>query len=108
MIKINAVKITKTLSLRYKKGMKLKYSVFICMVLILAACKEQPSKSTIVLTSSIKNIKYVVNGNRSDWRISPDIKPDVLKVECSKETNSVGFLTDHDSAFFFSKIARHN
>lgn len=50
--------------------------------------------------SSKKNIKVLVNGKVTDWSISPEIRPDRLKVYCFKEKNQVVFQTNIDTAYF--------
>ncbi len=80
--------------------MKFKLSLFFGLAILIVACKVQAPKRTIILKSGLKDIKYSINGKRSDWHISPELKPDVLKVECLRDSNAVGFKTDVDSIFF--------
>jgi hypothetical protein len=52
------------------------------------------------LQSTKKKIAVYKNECKTDWWISPEMKPDRLKMYCEKETNSVRFITDIDSATF--------
>jgi hypothetical protein len=52
------------------------------------------------ILSNKKSINVFVNGQLTDWSISPEVNPDKLEVYCSKEKNEVKFQTDIDSAFF--------
>lgn len=53
-----------------------------------------------ILKSNKKNIHYYINDKKSDWSISPEIKPDRLKIYCNKEQVLVKFLSDIDSIQF--------
>jgi Domain of unknown function (DUF4932) len=44
--------------------------------------------------SNTKSIKIVVNGDTNSWGLSPDARPDILEVECTKPKNKVIFITD--------------
>lgn len=54
-----------------------------------------------VIHSNTKKIVYKIDGLINDWRIAPEVNPDVLKVYCEKENNSVFFKTDIDSVEYF-------
>lgn len=56
-----------------------------------------------IIQSNKKPIKVLINGQSTDWRISPEEKPDRLKVYCFKENNEVIFQTDIDTAIFSVK-----
>ena len=48
----------------------------------------------------MKNLEVLINGKSREWRLSPEIKPDRLKVYCSRENNEIVFQTDIDTALF--------
>jgi len=52
------------------------------------------------INSSTDYIRYVINGNERGWRITPSVKPDVLKFECLQKDNIVSFITDVDTISF--------
>ncbi|MDP2238403.1 MAG: S41 family peptidase [Bacteroidales bacterium] len=58
-------------------------------------------KKTEIINSTKSNIRVYVNGKQTDWRITPEIKPDRLKVYCANERNEVVFQTDTDTISFF-------
>lgn len=53
-----------------------------------------------IIQSNKKSIIVFINGQITDWTISPEVNPDRLEVFCSKENNEVKFQTDIDSAIF--------
>jgi hypothetical protein len=63
------------------------------------SCKQEH----VILHSNKIPIKVLINGKSTDWRISPEVKPDRLEVYCSKDVNEVRFLTGIDSALFSVK-----
>lgn len=71
------------------------------LLLILSACASTENQK--IIHSNKKPIKVLINGQSTDWRISPEEKPDRLKVYCSKENNEVIFQTDIDTAVFSIK-----
>ena len=72
-----------------------KFLLLLSVIAALSCSHEQK-----VIKSNKKNIKVLVNGNQTDWGISPEINPDRLKVYCSKDKNEVIFQTDTDTARF--------
>ena len=57
-------------------------------------------KQLSIIHSNVETITYSINGDRHPtWKISPEMSPDVLKVECGNEGSKVGFITDVDSIF---------
>lgn len=67
------------------------------LVVILIFSSTQAQK---IILSNKKSIKVLINGQLTDWTISPEVNPDRLQVYCSKENNEVKFQTDMDSAVF--------
>jgi hypothetical protein len=53
-----------------------------------------------IIQSNKKSINVLINGQSTDWRISPEVNPDILQVYCSKENNEVIFQTDIDTSIF--------
>ena len=70
------------------------------LLLLLVISTLSCSHEQKVIKSNKKDINVLVNGNQTDWGISPEINPDRLKVYCSKEKNEVIFQTDTDTAKF--------
>jgi len=55
-------------------------------------------KNTITLNSTIENIQYKINGKLiPNWKISPNLKPDRLKVKCLEKGSLVKFISDVDT-----------
>ena len=75
---------------------------FIIPLILLFSCAENQNDE---IFSTKKNINILVNGKQTDWRISPEIKPDQLKVYCSNEENEVILQTDTDTVAF---VVSHN
>ena len=71
--------------------------IFLLAVLFLAFSGIHAQK---IIRSNVKSINVFVNKNKIDWRITPEVKPDQLKVYCSKEKNEVIFQTDIDTIAF--------
>jgi len=65
--------------------------------LLILSCKQE--KETLsTLNSTVENIKYEINGKLfSNWKISPNLKPDRLKVECGEKGSTVKFFSDIDT-----------
>ncbi|MDX5444415.1 MAG: DUF4932 domain-containing protein [Hymenobacteraceae bacterium] len=68
----------------------------------ISACfAQQKTKSIPEISSKQEMLNYRIGGElRTGWRISPDLKPDRLKVECKTKNVPVTFLTDSDSLSF--------
>lgn len=71
--------------------------ILFCILVLTDFCYSQKS---IVLKSNKKSIHYYINAKKSDWSISPEIKPDRLKIYCNKKQVLVKFLSDIDSIQF--------
>lgn len=58
------------------------------------------------IKSNVESISYVLNGTdrHPDWKISPNLKPDRLEVECKQKKTKVSFVTDVDSIEFNIKV----
>lgn len=69
---------------------------FLLAVIISFSCVQGQR----VLRSNKTKIPVFVNGRKIDWIISPETKPDRLRVYCSKPENAVKFRTDVDSVDF--------
>ncbi len=69
--------------------------LLLALIAIFSSTKAQKT-----IHSNKKSIKVFMNGQSTDWMISPEANPDRLEVYCSKEKNVVKFQTDIDSAFF--------
>lgn len=67
-----------------------------------SACYAQKVKELPILKSNVETITYVLNGtNRHPgWKISPNLKPDRLSVECKQKVTKIAFVTDLDSISF--------
>lgn len=74
-----------------------KYTLGLLASMLLFACSTQPKKENIFLNSAIKDIHYVLNGETRSWTISPELKPDVLTIECMNDETKLVFETDKDS-----------
>jgi hypothetical protein len=73
------------------------------LLLFVLVCIFSDSQAQKIIRSNKKVISILVNGNPSDWTISPDINPDKVEVYCRKEINEVIFQTDIDKAVFSVK-----
>ncbi|MGF1587407.1 MAG: hypothetical protein ACFCUM_18975 [Bacteroidales bacterium] len=71
--------------------------LFIIPFILLYSCTENQIES---INSTKKDIKVLINGSQTDWRISPEINPDRLKVYCINGKNEVVFQTDTDTISF--------
>lgn len=71
--------------------------LFIIPLILLFSCAE---KKIETINSTKKGIKVLINGKQSDWRISPEVNPDRLKVYCTNDVNEVVFQTDIDTVSF--------
>jgi carboxyl-terminal processing protease len=71
---------------------------FIIPLILLFSCVE---KQNDTFYSTKKSINILVNGNQTDWRISPEVNPDQFLVYCTKEKNEVIFQTDIDTVSFY-------
>lgn len=70
------------------------------LLLVVAILFFSYSQAQTIVYSNKRTIDVFVNGQQSDWIISPDVNPDRLKVFCLKEINEVVFQTDVDTAVF--------
>ncbi|HHH52353.1 MAG TPA: hypothetical protein ENK91_01730, partial [Bacteroidetes bacterium] len=50
-----------------------------------------------ILNSNKKQITYLINGKEKGWTIAPEVNPDILRIYCGQNYNSVTFKTDIDS-----------
>jgi len=75
----------------------MKYLLFSIILISLWGCGQ---KQQSIVHSNKKSIKVSINGSLTDWRISPEVNPDRLKVYCSNEKNEVIFRTDIDTVLF--------
>ena len=95
--------------------MKNKYTNFIILVVIVCTCllqadsySQQSVKKIPVIAASNEVAYFTVteNGkiiqNSQNWRISPQLKPDVFEAKVSKQA-TVKFATDKDSISFLVK-----
>ena len=71
--------------------------IFLIPLIVLFSCNE---KKQTIFHSNIKSIQVSINGKQTDWRISPEVNPDRLKVYCINEKNEVIFQTDTDTVPF--------
>ena len=81
--------------------MKLIFSLIVLSLLIYS-CKQNKQELT-TLISNKKEVKYEINGKQisnSNWKISPDLKPDRLKVECGNNGTVIKFISDIDTIEF--------
>lgn len=69
---------------------------FLLLIITSISCSQQQK----IIKSNKESIDIYINGQLTDWTISPDVNPDRLEVYCSKENNKVKILTDIDSAVF--------
>jgi hypothetical protein len=63
---------------------------------LIASCQSSKEKDTDtlkIIKSTSPQIHYTINGYQRGWRILPNVNPDILKFECSKQTNHVSFVT---------------
>ena len=74
----------------------MKQILLLLVVIITFSCTQNRK----IVHSNQKAIKVLINGQSTDWRISPEENPDRLKVYCSKKINEVIFQTDIDTAIF--------
>ena len=79
---------------------------FAALALTFFACSHKNTQQTLILQSSKQDIRVRIQGQMTDWHISPELKPDVLKVECIRDRNKVVFITDKDSVSFH--VALHD
>ncbi len=68
------------------------------LLIVLLSCSIIHAQKVVHSTRS--NIKVILNGKTIDWRISPEVNPDRLKVYCSREKNVVVFQSYIDSCTF--------
>lgn len=60
----------------------------------LFSCTDKQVES---ISSTTTEVIVLINGKQTDWRISPEVYPDRLKVYCVYEENEVVFQTDTDT-----------
>ncbi|WP_082893805.1 DUF4932 domain-containing protein [Rufibacter ruber] len=79
-----------------------KSALGLVLTLGLVTGHAQKKKELPVLHSNVETITYVLNNTDRNpgWRISPDLKPDRLEVECKQKVMKVAFVTDVDSVSF--------
>lgn len=83
--------------------MKTVLKVFIASILF-CSCDNSEKNSLSIIKSNTETIKYSIDGKYyPNWKISPELKPDRLNVECGEKSVKVGFITDVDSIFFSIK-----
>ncbi|WP_438994337.1 hypothetical protein [Pseudemcibacter sp.] len=85
--------------------MKLIFSnviVFLCSIAYGYAQSEvKISRSTLSIPSSTYDIKIKIDEMQRDWRISPNVSPDTLMVECKNDQfTNVVFITDKKKQLF--------
>jgi len=71
--------------------------LFIIPLILLFSCAERQIQT---INSTKKGINVLINGKQTDWRISPKVNPDRLKVYCINDINKVVFQTDIDTVSF--------
>jgi len=71
--------------------------IFIVTIISLFGCNEKINET---INSNKKGIKILINGKQTEWRISPEVNPDRLKVYCENDINEVVFQTDIDTVHF--------
>ncbi|MFD2248374.1 DUF4932 domain-containing protein [Pontibacter ruber] len=83
-----------------------KYALTLLLVSGTTASYAQNVKELPSIRSNKESITYTVNNTekRSDWKISPEQKPDRLEVECKQKVTRVAFITDVDSIAFNVKV----
>lgn len=86
-------------------SMKLIFSnviVFLCSIAYGYAQSEvKISRSTLSIPSSTYDIKIKIDEMQRDWRISPNVSPDTLMVECKNDQfTNVVFITDKKKQLF--------
>ena len=74
----------------------MKQILLVLTVIFAVSCSHRQK----AIHSNKKQISVFINGDLIEWTISPELKPDRLKIYCSKEKNEVKFRTDIDSAMF--------
>jgi len=72
--------------------MKNKYIFLILAILPSFAFTQNP-----ILNSNKKRIEFSINGKKNGWLIAPEVNPDILRIYCGHNNNSVIFKTDIDS-----------
>lgn len=61
----------------------------------------QPSNSSLKITSSTYDLKIKIDGVQRGWRVSPNVSPDTLLVECKNDQfTNVVFMTDKNEHSF--------
>lgn len=69
-------------------------------------CFAQIAQKLPSIKSNAENITYAVNDTeiRSSWKVSPELQPDRLQVECKQKKTKVAFVSDVDSVAFNVKV----
>lgn len=81
--------------------MKKEIVLTVLSVVLSFSCFAQHTRELPAIKSNTETIQYKVNGEtHAGWRISPQLKPDRLAVECKTGSTSVSFVTDVDSVTF--------
>ncbi|HCY74417.1 MAG TPA: hypothetical protein DHV28_00715 [Ignavibacteriales bacterium] len=75
----------------------MKYFIFFPVIIGFLGCNQ--NHQNIIHTNN-RNVTVSINGNQTDWIVSPETKPDRLEVYCSNEKNIVVFQTDLDTFLF--------
>ncbi|MCX2739493.1 DUF4932 domain-containing protein [Pontibacter anaerobius] len=78
----------------------------VVLALGFTTCFAQKPQELPSIKSNAENITYAVNDTekRSSWKISPELKPDRLQVECKQKKTKVAFVSDVDSITFNVKV----
>jgi carboxyl-terminal processing protease len=76
----------------------MKNLLLIIPLILILGCTRNKNET---LHSTKRNIKVLINGKQTDWRISPEVNPDQLKVYCETTENEVIFQTNIDTALFY-------
>ncbi|MCK4358723.1 MAG: DUF4932 domain-containing protein [Candidatus Cloacimonetes bacterium] len=81
----------------------MKYFIhYLLLTSLLISCHQNSLQKEIpTIKSNIETIKCVINGEEHpNWKISPELNPDRLKIECKNKDIKVKFITDLDSIEF--------
>ena len=83
-----------------------KYALALMLAAGTTASYAQKVKELPSIRSNVETITYVLNDTdrHAGWKISPELKPDRLEVECKQKVTKVAFVTDVDSMAFNVKV----